>query len=250
MAWSIASGIWVSADNNTWYKLTDDNRGPIQSAPVRIEQVQRMANGTMRKFVIANKNVIDCSWSYIPAASNTLYTNGVSLGGFKATTDGGQGAAFMKAFYDKYVFQPIYVRLINSTDNASGTAFNSSQKGTLTNPIQIVTVTPNQSLNSPSTGSVTFTTTTSHGLSVGQIVDIAGIFPTEYNGSYIVNAVDSTRFVVSNISSASASGTYKTVTPRSGTELYQAFMTDFKYTITKRFTLTDYVDVTLQFTEI
>jgi len=250
MTWAIAAGIWVSADNNTWYKLTDDNRQPIQSAPVRIEQVQRMANGTMRKYVIANKNVIDASWSYIPVASGTLYTGGGNLSGFKATTDGGQGAGFMKAFYDKYVFQPVYLRLVNATDNASATAFNSSQTGTLTNPIQIVTVTPNQSLGTPSTGSATFTTTTSHGLSVGQVVDIAGIFPVEYNGSYIVNAVDATRFAVSNISTASASGTYKTVTPRSGTELYQVFMTDFKYTTTKRFTLTDYVDVTMQFTEI
>ena len=29
MAHSIAAGIWISADNNTWYKLTDDNREPI-----------------------------------------------------------------------------------------------------------------------------------------------------------------------------------------------------------------------------
>lgn len=250
MAHSIASGIWVSADNNTWYKLTDDNRQPIQSAPVRIEQVQRMANGTMRKFVIANKNVIDVSWTYAPSATNTVYTGGGSLGGFAPTTDGNYGAAFMKAFYNKYVFQPIYVRMVNSTDNFTGTGFASSQAGTFTNPIQIVTVTTGQSLNSPTAGSVTFTTTTPHNLSVGQIVDIAGIFPIEYNGSYIVNAVDSTRFAVSNIGTAAASGTYKTLTPRSGTELYQAYMTDFKYNIVKRFTLMDYVDFSVQFTEI
>ena len=41
-----------------------------------------------------------------------------------------------------------------------------------------------------------------------------------------------------------------TVTPRAGTELYNVFMTDFKYTVAKRFTLTDYVDVSMQFTEI
>jgi hypothetical protein len=249
MAWSIAAGIWISPDNNTWYKLTDDNRGPIQSAPVRIEQVQRMANGTMRKFVVANKNVIDCSWSYVPAASSTLYT-GNNTGAFAPTTDGNYGAAFMKAFYNKYVFQPIYIRLVMSTDNTNATAFKSSQFGTKINPIQISSVLPNYSLATLTPGSVTFTTSTAHGLVVGQIVDVAGVFPVEYNRSYVVNAVNANSFAVSSILTATASGTYKTVTPRSGTELYQVFMTDFKYTTVKRFTLTDYVDFSIQFTEI
>ena len=250
MAHSIASGVWVSPDNSTWYKLTDDNRAPIQSAPTRIEQVQRMANGIMRKFVIANKNVIDCSWSYVPSATNIVYTGGSNLGGFTPTTDGNYGAAFMKAFYNKYVFQPIYLRLVVATDNSTGTSFSSSQAGTFINPTTIFSIAPGYSLNSLLQGSATFTTVVPHSFSVGQIVDITGVFPPQYNGSYIINTVDTNRFVISNNATASASGTNMTVTPRNGTELYQVFMTDFKYNVIKRFTLMDYVDFSVQFTEI
>lgn len=250
MARSIASGIWVSADNSTWYKLTDDNRSHIDSNPIRIEQSQRMANGTMRKFVVASKNIISVSWNYVPSATSTLYTGGGVSGPFSPTSDGNYGAAFLKAFYDKYVFQPIYVRIIKATDTVASGNFSSSQTGTFTNPFTITTITPGYSLASASTGSVTFTTSAAHGLSVGQIVDISGVFPVEYNGSYIVNAVNSTQFAISNINTATASGTNMTATPRKGTELYTAFMTDFKYTVVKRFTLMDYVDVSIQFTEI
>ena len=109
MAHSIAAGIWISADNNTWYKLTDDNREPINSTPVRIEQAHRMANGSMRKYVVANKNIIDCSWRMIPAASSTLYTGGGTSGAFSATTDGNYGAAFLKAFYKAKFLSKIYL---------------------------------------------------------------------------------------------------------------------------------------------
>lgn len=249
MAHSISAGIWISPDNSTWYKLTDDNREPIQSNPVRIEQVQRMANGSMRKYVIANKNVIESSWRYVPAASGTLYTGGGVSGPFSATTDGYYGAAFLKAFYNKYVFQPIYVRIVNSTDVVGGT-FKSSQSGTFINPLSITAVTPGYSLAVATTGSVTFTVGTGHGITAGQIVDIAGVYPIGYNGSYIVNAVNTTQIAVSNINTATATGTSMTALPRQGTELYNVFMTDFKYSVVKRFTLTDYVDVSIQFTEI
>jgi hypothetical protein len=250
MARSITAGVWISPDNNTWYKLTDDNRAPMQITPTRIEQVQRMADGTMRKFVIASKDVIDLSWTYIPSASSTLYTGGGSTGPFSPTTDGNYGAGFMKAFYDQYVFQPIYVRIVKGTDNYLGTSQSSSQAGTFTNPLTISAVTPGYSLATATAGFVTYTTSVAHGFSVGQIVDIAGITPVGYNGSYVITAVNTTQFVVSNINTATASGTYKTVLPMTGTDLYQAFITDFKYNIIKRLTLTDYVDVSIQFTEI
>jgi hypothetical protein len=250
MSKSISAGIWISSDNSTWYKLTDDNRAPFQITPTRIEQVQRMADGTMRKFVVASKDVIDVSWSYIPSASSTLYTGGGTTGPFAPTTDGNYGAGFIKAFYDQYVFQPIYVRLIRGTDNYLGTSQSSSQAGTLTSPLTISTVTPGYSLTTPTSGFVTYGTSVAHGLSVGQIVDIAGITPAGYNGTYIVTAASSTLFAVSNINTATASGTYKTVLPMTGTDLYQAFITDFKYTVRKRLTLTDYVDLNIQFTEI
>ena len=250
MAKAIAAGIWISADNNTWYKLTDDNRSPIQIVPVRIEQVQRMADASMRKYVIASKDVIDTSWTYIPSASTTLFTGGGASGPFAPTTDGNYGAAFIKAFYDQYVFQPIYVRVIKGTDNFTGTAQASSLSGTLTSPFTITTVTPGYSLATPTTGQTTYTTSVPHGFSVGKIVNIAGITPIGYNGGYTITAVNSTQFAISNTNTATASGAYKTVIAQTGVDTYQAFITDFKYVVVKRFTLTDYVDVAIQFTEI
>lgn len=162
MTYSIHNGISVSVDGSTWYDLTDHNRQPIQIVPQRIEQVQRMANGSMRKFVIANKNVIDTSWQNIPSASQ-------KIGSYNPTVDGKYGAGFMKAFYDKYVFQPIWIKLTYAVDNYTGSSHLPSQ---LANP-----------------------TTDNH-------------------------------------------------------QILKVFMTDFKDTVNKRLTLLDYVDVSMQFTEV
>jgi hypothetical protein len=170
MSYSINAGLSLSLDGNTWYDLTDHNRQPIQYAPQRIEQVQRMANGTMRKFVVANKAIYDTSWQAVPSASQTITSqSGVSLPTYQPTVDGKMGAGFMKAFYDAYVLRPVWLKLTFATDNATGTAHVPSQ---LANP-----------------------TTGNH-------------------------------------------------------QILQVYMTNFQYTVAKRLTLLDYVDVTMQFTEV
>jgi hypothetical protein len=171
MSYSINAGISVSPDNGTtWYALSDHNRQPIQYAPQRIEQVQRMANGTMRKFVVANKAIYDTTWQALPSASQTITSqSGISLQSYQPTVDGKMGAAFMKAFYDKYVTQPILLKLTYAVDNITGTGHVPSQ---LANP-----------------------STDNH-------------------------------------------------------QILTVYMTNFVYTVSKRLTLLDYVDVTLQFTEV
>jgi hypothetical protein len=49
--------------------LSDHNRSEINITNERIEQRQRMANGTMRSFFIADKLTIDTSWSMLPSRS-------------------------------------------------------------------------------------------------------------------------------------------------------------------------------------
>jgi hypothetical protein len=49
--------------------LSDHNRSQIGISNDRIEQRQRMANGTMRSFFIADKLTIDTSWSMLPSRS-------------------------------------------------------------------------------------------------------------------------------------------------------------------------------------
>jgi hypothetical protein len=49
--------------------LSDDNRQPIQIANTRIEQRQRMINGRMRSYHIADKINISTSWTLLPSRS-------------------------------------------------------------------------------------------------------------------------------------------------------------------------------------
>lgn len=57
-------------DNN---KITDHNRGPMQITVDRIEESTRMANGTMRKYIIADKRTFSTDWSDLPqTAAHTV----------------------------------------------------------------------------------------------------------------------------------------------------------------------------------
>lgn len=84
----------------TAYILTEHNRQPLQIGYERIEESTRMADGTMRRFIAANKKKISLSWQNIPAA-----------GGYNFTADGNLGAAFMKSFYEENVFNVIWIKL-------------------------------------------------------------------------------------------------------------------------------------------
>jgi hypothetical protein len=68
-------------------RVTEHNREPLSFNITRIENTQRMANGTMRKYFIADKLRIDVSWEMIPSFRNE-------------TVDGGWGAEDLKTFYE------------------------------------------------------------------------------------------------------------------------------------------------------
>lgn len=55
-----------------WIKLTEHNRSDIGITIQRIEQSQRMANGLLRKFFVADKKEFSLSWSMLPG--NRIYT--------------------------------------------------------------------------------------------------------------------------------------------------------------------------------
>lgn len=170
MAYGTNAAISVSIDGTTWYDLTDHNRQPLTYTPQRIETSQRMANGSMRKMVVANKAVYDVSWQTVPSGSQTITTqSGKPIASFSPTVDGKMGAGFLKSFYDQHAFHPIWIKLTYATDNPTGTSHVPSK------------------LASPS---------------------------------------------------------------QSNNQLLKVFITDFKYTVTKRFTLVDHVDMSIQFTEV
>ena len=68
-------------------RVTEHNRAPLSFNTIRIENGQRMANGTMRKYFIADKLSISVSWDMIPSFRNE-------------TVDGGWGAEDLKNFYE------------------------------------------------------------------------------------------------------------------------------------------------------
>lgn len=76
----------------TWNgtKVTDHNRSPLSIDVTRIEEPTRMANGTMRKFVIADKRTYSTDWSSVPHSA-----------GF--TVDGFWGKNEMETFYNQNI---------------------------------------------------------------------------------------------------------------------------------------------------
>jgi hypothetical protein len=127
MAYLLQSGIHLSLNGSTWYKLTDHNRGEISVTPELIQNEARMANGKLRKYVVAQKEKISTSWSYVPSKTSEC-------------ADGNKGAAWLESFYEANVGIPIQVKIIVSeitTDTARGAApddfyFKSATEGSKT----------------------------------------------------------------------------------------------------------------------
>ena len=115
MAYQIKAGLAVSADSGAnWVYLTDHNRQPIKIVFEVIEKTNRMADGTLRRYVIARKHKISTSWQLVPTKT-------------AETVDGNKAGAWMQSFYESNVFVPIQVKLINAqivTDPASGSTSN------------------------------------------------------------------------------------------------------------------------------
>jgi len=57
---------------NQFLTLSDDNRGPIEFSVERIEKRERMINGRMRSYHIADKLSISASWDMLPSRSFAL----------------------------------------------------------------------------------------------------------------------------------------------------------------------------------
>lgn len=67
-------------------KLTEHNRQPIQMTSTQIENAQRMADGTLRKYHVATKHTWSIAWDIVPGSSAN-------------TVDGLWGAKDIETFY-------------------------------------------------------------------------------------------------------------------------------------------------------
>lgn len=168
MAYALQSGLQVSINGTTWYKLTDHNRREIDITPSLIEKEARMANGTLRKFVIAKKDIISVSWDFLPSKPNS--TGNVENDRKFDIVDDNYAGSWIQSFYNANCGIPIYLKIIAAKHT------------------------------DPSTGAVP------------------------------------------------ADNTY--VSASTGEKTYQVFMTGFSKTIRKRNPVTDFLDITLEFTEI
>lgn len=84
----------------SWNKVTEHNRSEFDMIPERIESVKRMANGTLRKYYVADKYKFSLSWDMLPSY-RTL------------TVDGAWGAEDLRSFYSSTEGQGIFNIRVN-----------------------------------------------------------------------------------------------------------------------------------------
>lgn len=95
-------------DGNEFMILSDDNRQPIDIASQRIERRERMVNGRMRSYHIADKVAISTAWENLPSRAFSEAPEFGSDGKTSIlktgiyTTDGGAGAADLVDWYERY----------------------------------------------------------------------------------------------------------------------------------------------------
>ena len=77
MGWTTNPIMEWSDDNGVnWNLISDHSRSPLSVSVDRIENKQRMANGTMRRYVVAKKRSWNVSWDSIPNNQVSLLANG------------------------------------------------------------------------------------------------------------------------------------------------------------------------------
>lgn len=100
----ILSNQTVAQDSLDFYMiLSDDNRSPIDFRVQRIEKRERMINGRMRSYHIADKISITLSWDMLPSRSSKLFPNFDSNGASAVamyTSDGGAGGVEILDWYE------------------------------------------------------------------------------------------------------------------------------------------------------
>jgi hypothetical protein len=95
---------------NEFIILSDDNRAPLQFNSTRIEKKERMINGRMRSYHVADKLDLSTSWSRIPSRSFASSPDFDEFGnpedfsviGEQYTTDGGAGGVDILNWYNSY----------------------------------------------------------------------------------------------------------------------------------------------------
>ena len=124
----------IDPSGNEFLILSDDNRQPIDIASQRIEKRERMVNGRMRSYHIADKVAISTAWENLPSRAFSedpefgLDGRPTSSPEQKWITDGGAGAADLVDWYERYTgsfwVYLAYDKLSGSGDYGSMSKYN------------------------------------------------------------------------------------------------------------------------------
>lgn len=112
MEWSVDYDP-ASPELATWSKVTDHNRAALATGVERIETKQRMADGTLRRYVVAKKRTWSTSWTFLPKNTSDVV---VGTSTYPGTVDGGMGGADIEAFHDANDGE-FYMRLMGADGN-------------------------------------------------------------------------------------------------------------------------------------
>jgi hypothetical protein len=116
---TISSGVRFPSgkEKEDFIICSDHNRKEIQISQQRIETRQRMINGTMRSYHVADKINLSVSWDMLPSRSfsrNVLFNSSgssiLSTGDTSYTVDGGAGGVELLDWYENHS-GPFYVYL-------------------------------------------------------------------------------------------------------------------------------------------
>lgn len=105
---SFALAVPDGDEGDSFVILSDDNRSELSFSCERIENRQRMINGTMRSYHIADKLSISWSWEMLPSRSfnkDPLFDisgNPTAIGLEDYTTDGGAGGVEILNWYENH----------------------------------------------------------------------------------------------------------------------------------------------------
>ena len=119
-----ASEFTTAAQTNGQLTLSDHSRSPLSVSYEVIENFQRMANGTARKYVVAKKRTYTCSWTLLPSRKS-ITEGSVST---DLTVDGNADANTMKAFYEKYCNDSITMSLYHKRNSSTDSSYVESVK--------------------------------------------------------------------------------------------------------------------------
>lgn len=90
--------------------LSDHSRSELQIKYDVIEKSQRMANGITRKYVVAKKKQLSCSWDMLPTVQSMV-------------VDGNANAKKMKQYYELYSGQPLSMTLYYGKNAATDATY-------------------------------------------------------------------------------------------------------------------------------